>query len=59
MKCVIPHFYRILTFKCFYGIMYVIQGDLQGQKVNFKLKFLKILIVTDAKINKHHNLIIM
>ena len=39
--------------------MYVIQGDLQGQKVNFKLKFLKILIVTDAKINKHHNLIIM
>ena len=28
---IIPHFHVILTGKSFYGIMFVIQGDLQGQ----------------------------
>ena len=27
-NCVIPHFHWILTGKSFYGIMFVIQGDL-------------------------------
>ena len=31
------------TEKSIYGIMVVIQGDLQGRKVNSKVKFLKIL----------------
>ena len=38
--------------------MSVIQGDLQGQRVNFNVKFLKIICVTNTNINKHHNLII-
>ena len=37
--CVIPHFHVILTGKSFHGIMFVIEGDLQGQKVNFKVKY--------------------
>ena len=48
-----------LTCKSFYGIMSVIQCDLQGQRVDFKVKFLKIIFVTNPIINKHHNLIIM
>ena len=38
----------ILTCKLFYGIMYVIQGDLQGQSANLKGKFLKIIFVTNT-----------
>ena len=30
--------------------MFVIQGDLQGQKVNLKLKFWKILFLTNTNI---------
>ena len=29
--CVIPHSHVILSGKSFYGVMFVIQGDLQGQ----------------------------
>ena len=39
---VIPNFYGMSTGKSIYGIMFVIHGDLQGQKVNFKVKFLSI-----------------
>ena len=39
--CNTRHFHVILTGKLFYGIhMVVIQGDLQGQMVNFKVKLL-------------------
>ena len=37
--CVISHFHG----KSFDGIISAIQGDLQGGRVNFKVKFLKIL----------------
>ena len=37
----IPYFHGILTVKYIYGIMCMIQGEIQGQKVNFKVKFLK------------------
>ena len=30
--CVIPHFYGILTGELFYGLMFVIKGDLQTQR---------------------------
>ena len=53
------HFHGILTYSLFNGIMYVIQGDLRGQRVNFEVKFLKIIFVTNTNINKHHNIIIM
>ena len=36
---VIPNFHGILTEKSIYGIMFVVQGGLQGQKVNFKSFF--------------------
>ena len=35
---VIPYFYVILTGQSIYEIVVFIQGDLQGQKVNFKVK---------------------
>ena len=57
--CVIPHFHGILTCKSFYGIMSVIQSDLQGQRDYFKVKFRKKIFGTNTNINKHHNLIIM
>ena len=41
----------ILTGKSFYGIMYVIQGDLQGQfEGQIKVKFLTILLITNTNI---------
>ena len=43
-KCVLAHFHVILTGKSFHGIMCVIQGDLQGKKGNFKVKFQKIIL---------------
>ena len=53
--CVIPYFHEILTCKSFYGIMSVIQG----QRVNFELKFMKKIFVTNTNINKKHILIII
>ena len=35
------HLYVILTGKSIYGIMFVMQGDIQGEKVNLKVTFLK------------------
>ena len=52
--CVIPHLYGLFTGKSFYGIMFVIQGNLNDQLVNFKFQFLKILFLTSSNINKHH-----
>ena len=46
---VIPNFYGISTKKYIYGIMSVIQGDLQGQKVDFRVKFLKNIIFIKYK----------
>ena len=57
--CVMPHFHGILTCKSFYGIISVIQRELQGKMINFKVIFLKIIFVINTKINKHNNLIIM
>ena len=48
----IPHFHGILTGKFIYGIMFVIQGNLQGQKVNLMVKFLKILFLTNTNSSK-------
>ena len=49
--CVIPHFPVILTGKSFYIIMFVIQGDLQGQfEGHIKVKFLTILLITNTNI---------
>ena len=36
---VILNFHGISTEKYLYGIMFVVQGGLQGQKVNFKVIF--------------------
>ena len=57
--CVLPHFHWISTCKSFDGIMSVIQGDIQGQRVELKVKFQKRIFVTNTNINKHQNLIIM
>ena len=35
---VVPHFYVILTGQYISEIILIIQGHLQGQKVNFKVK---------------------
>ena len=51
--CVIPHFHVILTGRSFYGIMFVIQGDLRVQKVNLKFKCLSIAYIC-TNVNKHH-----
>ena len=41
----------ILTGKSFYGIMFVIQGDLHGQfKGQIKVKFLTIILITNTNI---------
>ena len=39
---VIPHFYVILTGQSISETILIIQGHLQGQKVNFKVKRMKI-----------------
>ena len=49
--CVIPHFHVILTGKAFYGIMFVIQGDLQGRNVKIKVKFPKVLFSTKIRLS--------
>ena len=51
-SCVILYVHRILSRKSIYGIVIVIQGDLHGQKVNLKVKFLKILFLTTTNIRK-------
>ena len=48
----IPNFHGISTWKSIYGIMFVIQGGLQGQKVNSKGKFLKILFSINRNSSK-------
>ena len=47
-----PHFHGILTVKYIYGIMFVIQGDLQGQKDSLKVKFLKKKKITNTNSSK-------
>ena len=49
---VIPNFHGISTGKFIYGIMFVIQGDFQGQKVNFKIKFVKLLFLINENSSK-------
>ena len=49
---VIPNFYGISTGKFIYSIMFVIQGDFQGQKVNFKIKFVKLLFLKNKNSSK-------
>ena len=49
---VIPLFYEILTEKFNFGIILMIQGHLQGQKVNFKVKLLKMSFLTNTIRNK-------
>ena len=41
--------------------MTVIQGDLRSERVNFKVKFLRIIFVTNrpTNINKNRNLLII
>ena len=55
---IIPHFHGILPANSCYGVMFVIQSDLQGQWVNFKFNFLKILFLTNTNVNKHHDCVI-
>ena len=52
--CVIPNFDRISTGKSIYGIIFVIQSDLQDQKVNFKVKFFKNIIFNKYKNSKNN-----
>ena len=59
---VISNFHGISTEKSIYGIMFVIQGDLQGQKVNSKLKFSKILFsikTSSSKCNTYFYVILI
>ena len=49
---VILNFHGISTEKYLYGIMFVVQGGLQGQKVNFKVIFLQILFSINTNSSK-------
>ena len=53
---VIPLFHLILTEKIIFGIILMIKVHLQGQKVNFKVKLLKMSFLTNIIRNKYHNL---
>ena len=44
---VIPHFHVILTGQSISETIFIIQGHLQGEKVNFKVKQEKILVSTN------------
>ena len=46
---VVTNLHEISTGKYIYGIMFVIQGDLQGLKVNSKVKFFKRLFFNKYK----------
>ena len=48
----IPNFQGISTGRLIYSFMFVIQGDLQGQKVNSKGQFLKILFLLNKNSSK-------
>ena len=50
-SCVIPHFHGILHGKSIYGIMFVIQGDLQDQEVNLKKLKKKLTSTNCSKCN--------
>ena len=52
---VIPLFHQIFTEKIIFGIILMIQAHLQGQKVNFKVKFLKMSFLTNIIRNKYNN----
>ena len=52
---VIPLFHGILTGKFISGIILMIQGHPQGQKVNFKVKLLKMSYLTITIRNKCNN----
>ena len=49
---VIPLFHLILTEKLISGTILIIQGHLQGQKVNLRVKLLKMSFLTKLIRNK-------
>ena len=53
---VIPLFHLILTEKIIFDIILMIEVHLQGQKVNFKVKLLKMSFLTNIIRNKYINL---
>ena len=53
---VIPLFHLILTEKISFGIILMIEVHLQDQKVNFKVKLLKMSFLTNIIRNKSNNL---
>ena len=53
---VIPLCHLILTEKNIFGIILMIQVYLQGQKVKFKVKLLKMTFLTNIIRNKYNNL---
>ena len=48
---VIPHFHMILTGQSISCIIFMIQGHLQGQKINFKVKQANIPFLTSKARN--------
>ena len=48
----IPNFHGISTGRFIYRFMFVIQGHLQGQKVNSEGQFLKILFLSNTNSSK-------
>ena len=53
---VIHVFHLIFTEKIIFGIILMSEVHLQGQKVNFKVKLLKMLFLTNIIRNKYNNL---
>ena len=53
---VIPLFHLILTEKIISGFILLIEVHLQDQKVNFKVKLLKMSFLTSIIRNKYNNL---
>ena len=53
---VIPLFHLILTEKIIFGIILMIEVHLQGERVNFKVKLLKMSFLTNIIRNKYNNL---
>ena len=51
---VIPHLHVILTGQSISEIILIIQGRLQDQKVDFKVKYEKISILTNKARNKYN-----
>ena len=49
-------FHLILPVKIIFAIILMIQVHLQGQKVNFKVKLLKMSFLTNIIRNKYNNL---